>query len=113
MKVTLHGVVTSICLLGLVGLLKFQGLMVKNHNEFVKNHNEFVKDYNEFVEEVIAIDEFQDDRLLSLENTIQPGLCIRPDTAQLKLWRNNTVIFTVTTCDGRKMSMTRNIGAKA
>lgn len=99
MKVTLHGVVTSICLLGLVGLLKFQGLMVKDQNEFVK--------------EVVAIDEFHDERLLSLENTIQPGVCIRPKTAVLKRGLNNTVVFTVKTCEGKTLTMSKSLGYKA
>lgn len=96
MKVTLHGVVTSICLLGLVGLLKFQGLMVKDQNEFVK--------------EVIAIDEFHDERLLSLENTIQPGVCIYPKTAKMKRDHNHNVIFTVKTCEGKTLRLTKNFG---
>lgn len=99
MKVTLHGVITSICLLGLVGLVKFQGLMVKDQNEFVK--------------EVIAIDEFHDERLLSLENTIQPGVCIRPKTAVLKRGLNNTMVFSVKTCEGKTLTIRKSLDIKA
>lgn len=87
MKITLQGIVTSICLLGLVILIKSQGILIRDQNKFVK--------------ESIAIDEFHDKRLLSLENTIQPGVCIHPNTYVLKRGLNNTVVFTVKTCDGR------------
>lgn len=99
MKVTLHGVVTSICLLGLVLLIKSQGILIQDQNKFVK--------------EAIAIDEFHDERLLSLENTIQPGVCIRPKTAVLKRGLNNTVVFTVKTCDGKTLTMSKDFGLKA
>lgn len=106
MKVTLHGIVTTICLLGLVALIKSQGILIRDQNQTKAELSSAMLD-------AIHIDEFHDKRITSLEDVILPGVCVRPDTARLTLGRNNTVIFTVTTCDGKKMSMSRNIGTKA
>lgn len=106
MKVTVHSVVTSICLLGLVALVISQGNLIRDQNQTKAELSSALID-------AIHIDEYHDERIKSLEEVVLPGVCVRPDTARLKLGGNNTVIFTVTTCDGRKMSMTRNIGTKA